>query len=63
MDYRHTEAFARELEAAALRAEGLRQEAIGAFWHAIAEGLRAAWRALRRRLLSTSRINTLFPEA
>jgi hypothetical protein len=59
MDYRHTEAFARELEAAALRAEGLRQHAIDAFWHAVAGGARRLW----RRLLRTCRIHTLLPEA
>jgi hypothetical protein len=63
MDHRCTEAFARELEAAALRAGGLRQEAIAAFWHAVAAAVRAAWRALRRRLLRRSRVDTLFPEA
>ena len=63
MDYRCTEAFAREMEAAALRAEGLRQEAIGAFWHAIGAGVRAAWSALLRRLVRPSRTETLFPEA
>ena len=63
MDHRCTEAFARDIEAAALRAEGLRQEAIGAFWHAVATGLRAGWRALRRRLVRPSRTDTLFPEA
>lgn len=59
MDPRCTEAFAREIEAAALRAEGLRQEAMRAFWHAVGEGARALW----RRLLRPSRIETLFPEA
>ena len=63
MDYRHTEAFAREIEAAALRAECLRQEAIGAFWHALVRSTRAAWTALLRRLVHPSRIDTLFPEA
>jgi hypothetical protein len=63
MDHRHTEAFAREMEAAALRAEGLRQEAIRAFWHAVATRLRAAWGVLRRLLLRRSRIDTLYPEA
>ena len=62
MDYRHTEAFARELEAAALRAQGLRQEAITAFWHALAEGVRKLARALWRRLMC-SRADTLYPEA
>jgi hypothetical protein len=63
MDYRCTEAFAREMEAAALRAEGLLQEAIHAFWHAAAMRLRAAWGVLRRHLLRRSRIDTLYPEA
>jgi hypothetical protein len=63
MDYRCTEAFAREIEAAALRAEGLRQEAIDAFWRAIAVRARLAWGALLRRLVRPSRTETLFPEA
>ena len=63
MDYRCTEAFAREIEAAALRAEGLRQEAIDAVWHAVAARLRAGWTALLRRQLRPSRSDTLFPEA
>ena len=62
MDHRCTEAFARDIEAAALRAEGLRQEAIHAFWHAVGTGLRSAWAALVRRLTRPSRVDTLFPE-
>jgi hypothetical protein len=63
MDYRCTEAFAREMEAAALRAQDLRQEAVHAFWHAVGSGLRAAWRALLHRLVRRSRTESLFPEA
>ena len=63
MDYRCTEAFAREMEAAALRAEGLRQEAIRAFWHVIGRSVRATWGALLRWLVRPSRAETLFPEA
>ena len=63
MDYRRTEAFAREIEAAALRAEGLRQEAIAAFWRAVAMRLRAAWDALLQRLAGRSRADRLYPEA
>lgn len=63
MDYRHTEAFARELEAAALRAQGLRQEAIRVFWGAVAARTGAALRALRARLARRPRADTVFPEA
>ncbi|MEJ8839481.1 hypothetical protein [Ramlibacter sp. AN1133] len=63
MDYRSTEAFARDIEAAALRAQGLRQEAITAFWQALGAGIRAAWAALLRRLVRAPRTDTLFPEA
>jgi hypothetical protein len=59
MDYRCTEAFAREVEAAALRAQGLRREAIAAFW----SGAAARARALLRRLVPRSRADTLYPEA
>lgn len=63
MDYRHTEAFARELEAAALRAQGLRREAIRAFWDALAARIGAIWRAVRAALARRSRADTVFPEA
>jgi hypothetical protein len=63
MDHRSTEAFAREVEAAALRAQGLREEAIRAFWDAVAARLGAALRTLRARLVRRSRADTLFPEA
>jgi hypothetical protein len=48
MDYRHTEAFARQMEAAELRARGLRREAIAQFWSDAARWLRGAWRTLAR---------------
>jgi hypothetical protein len=40
MDYRHTEDFARSMEAAELRAQLLREEAITAFFAAIGRALR-----------------------
>jgi hypothetical protein len=40
MDYRHTEDFARCMEAAELRAQVLRDEAITAFFAAIGRALR-----------------------
>jgi hypothetical protein len=40
MDYRHTEDFARCMEAAELRAQLLREEAITAFFAAIGRALR-----------------------
>ena len=46
MDYRHTEVFARQMEAAALRAGCLRERALHAFWHAVALRLRAGWHRL-----------------
>ena len=63
MDYRHTEAFAREMEAAGLRGKGLQPQLIEAFWHAFAARVRAGWAALVRRVLRPSRSETLFPEA
>lgn len=49
MDYRHTEAFARQMEAAALRAHDLRREAIAEFWTGVGRAARGAvrWIALR----------------
>lgn len=44
MDYRHTEAFARAMEAAELRAHRLRREAMTQFWADAAQWLRALWR-------------------
>ena len=63
MDHRCTEAFARDIEAAALRAEGLRQEAIDAFWRATGAVLRSAWDALRRRVARAADTGVIFPEA
>jgi hypothetical protein len=50
MDYRHTEDFARRLEAAELRARSLRREASEEFWNDVAALLRRAFAALQRRL-------------
>jgi hypothetical protein len=65
MDYRDTEDFARRMEAAALRAPGLRAQAASAFWDwvftRIAIGLRqmktAAVRPFRGALASRLRGN------
>jgi hypothetical protein len=48
MDHRDTEDFARRMEAAELRAQALRHEAVEALWNAAAAGLRRAFAALRR---------------
>lgn len=48
MDYRHTEAYARAMEAAGLRAQRLRREAITQFWADVARWLRARWHGLAR---------------
>lgn len=48
MDYRCTEDFARRMEAAEQRALQVRNEAIGAFFGAVAHGIARAWHALRR---------------
>ena len=61
MDYRHTEDFARQIEAAALRAPGLRAQAINAFWGAVFAAIGRGWRALRDRL--ARRGDALLPEA
>ena len=50
MDYRHTEDFARAMEAAALRAPELRRQAIADFWSDVGALVRTGWRALARRL-------------
>jgi hypothetical protein len=50
MDYRHTEDYARQMEAAALRAHDLRREAIAVFWIGVRDALRHAARAIGRRL-------------
>lgn len=49
MDYRHTEDYARLKEAAGLRAEGLRREAIEQFWGAAARWVRTLRRAVFAR--------------
>ena len=49
MDYRHTEDFARRMENAELRGHALRNEAIDAFFAAIARALRAAVQRLAHR--------------
>ena len=46
MDYRHTEDFARRMEAAALRGRMLREQAIDGLFAAIARAVRAALRRL-----------------
>jgi hypothetical protein len=48
MDYRHTEDFARRMEAAELRAQALRHEATEALWNAALARLHRAFAALRR---------------
>jgi hypothetical protein len=61
MDYRHTEDFARQMEAAALRAPGLRAQAANAFWSwvfaGIARGARAMKTAATRPFLTSLRSN------
>ena len=49
MDYRHTEDFARRMEAAELRAHALRNEAIDAFLAAIARAVRRLAHRLAHR--------------
>jgi hypothetical protein len=44
MDYRHTEDYARQMEAAGLRAQQLRREAMQQFWADVAHWLRTFWR-------------------
>jgi hypothetical protein len=63
MDYRHTEDFARQMEAAALRAPALRGEAIAVFWGAMFAGIGRAFRALRHRLAGTPSAGKMLPEA
>jgi hypothetical protein len=48
MDYRHTEAYARQMEAAGLRAQQLRREAMLQFWTDVAHWLRGLWRSFAR---------------
>jgi hypothetical protein len=49
MDHRHTEDFARRMEAAGLRAQALRNEAIDAFFASIARALRSLAARLAHR--------------
>lgn len=49
MDYRHTEDFARSMEAAALRGRLLREQAIDAFFAAIARSVRLFVRRVAHR--------------
>jgi hypothetical protein len=49
MDHRHTEDFARRMEAAGLRAHALREEAIAAFFAAIGRAVRALLARLMHR--------------
>jgi len=58
MDYRHTEDFARRMEAAELRAQALRNEAIDALFAAIARALRTAYARVAHH-----RSDELLPEA
>jgi hypothetical protein len=46
MDYRHTEDFARLMEAAELRAGYLRRQALDEAWDALIGAVRAGWRKL-----------------
>jgi hypothetical protein len=61
MDYRHTEDFARRMEAAALRAPGLRAEAASAFWGwvfaQVASGVRKVRTAAMRPLKGAPRLH------
>ena len=61
MDYRHTEDFARDMEAAALRARYLREEALDAFFARLGRTLRSAGRAVVRAF--AHRRDKFLPEA
>jgi hypothetical protein len=50
MDYRHTEDFARRMEAAQWRAYALRSQAMYAFWSAVFALLRRGVASLHARL-------------
>jgi hypothetical protein len=63
MDYRHTEDFARRMEAAALRAPALRAQAAGVFWGAVGRALLAVVRRPWQWLTRTPRRDTILPEA
>jgi hypothetical protein len=53
MDYRHTEDFARQMQAAEWRAHELREEVLASFWQALVRGvarvMRRAWQRVARR--------------
>ena len=59
MDHRHTEDFARRLEAAELRARLLREQAIDEALAAMGRTIRALW----KRVAHPGRRETLLPEA
>jgi len=61
MDYRHTEDFARDMEAAALRAHYLREQALDAFFATLGRKLRSAGRAMWRPI--AHRRDKFLPEA
>ena len=63
MDYRHTEDFARQMEAAGLRARALRAEAIAIFWGSIFSAISGGFRALRRWLAGARRVDKMLPRA
>ncbi|MEJ5991185.1 hypothetical protein WG902_14375 [Ramlibacter sp. PS3R-8] len=63
MDYRHTEDFARRMEAEALHGRALRRQAIDAFWADMFAAMGRGLRALRGRLSGASRNKNLLPEA
>lgn len=50
MDYRHTEEFARRMEAAELRAQMLRQQALDGFFAAVGRAVRQALRRVAHPL-------------
>jgi hypothetical protein len=59
MDYRHTEDFARMMEAAELRAQYLRSQAHLEFGRALLAALRAGW----HRIAARARRTPIVPEA
>ncbi|MDB5955021.1 hypothetical protein [Ramlibacter sp.] len=61
MDYRYTEDFARQMEAAEWRAHELREKALTSLWQAIAHGVANALRRVRHRLAGTR--TPILPEA
>lgn len=63
MDHRHTEDFARQMEAAALHGRALRRQAVDAFWREAFAALGRGVRALRRRVAGAGRPDKMLPEA